>query len=296
VPQLDFRILGPLSVRRDGHALALGGRRQRTLLALLLIRADEVVSIDRLSHDLWGEEPVDRTSKRLQVAISRLRHTLGPDPVVVMEHGGYRLRAGSDTLDAAQLEHLVAVGGAALQAGRTEEAGAALREALALWRGPPLADLAFEPALQLEIARLEERRLTALEERIDLDLALGRHAEVVAELEALVAEHPLRERLRAQLMLSLYRGGRQARALEVYRQGRHVLSEELGLDPGPALTRLEAAILAQDPSLDGATPRVARPRARRPRLTRPATPLIGRDGELAELGACSIARRCGCSR
>ena len=163
--------------------------------------------------------------------------------VLVTQGGGYLLRIGDDEIDADRFERLFEQGRNALARGEPETAAATLREALALWRGPPLADFTFEPFAQAEIARLDERRLAALEERIDADLALGRHADLVAEIEALVASHPLRERLRAALMLALYRSGRQAEALQVYQDARRALVEELGVEPGPALQQLQRAIL-----------------------------------------------------
>src|SRR5919109_4011287 len=224
---MEFRILGPLEVSEEGRVLRLGGSKQRALLASLLLHANEVVSRDRLSDELWGASPPDTAPTALQVYVSQLRKALGRD-LILTQPPGYLIRVGDGELDLHRFEQLVA-------AARTDEPAQAarlLREGLALWRGAPLAGLgdSFAPA---ERARLEEQRIAALEQWIDADLALGRHAAVVTELEALVREHPLRERLRAQLMRALYRSGRQADALELYRQTRRELSEELGLDPGP---------------------------------------------------------------
>ena len=266
---MDFRILGPLDVRVDDRPLALGGARQRALLGLLLLHANEVVSSDRLVDELWGDA---EGSKALQVAVSRLRKVIGRD-VLVTRPPGYQLRVEPGQLDLHRFEQLVADGRAALAADNPGAASLTLREALALWRGPPLADLTFESPLQTELARLEELRLAALEDRIDADLALGRHADAIGELEALSALHPLRERLRAQLMLALYRSGRQAEALEAYRDARRALVDELGIEPGRALRDLERRILSQDaglelePSQQGAV----------------SGGLVGRERELGEL-------------
>ncbi len=267
---LRFRILGPLEVHDGEQPVALGGAKQRALLALLLLRAGEVVSSDRLVDELWGE--ADR-SKALQVAVSRLRKVIGAD-VLVTRPPGYELRVGAGKLDLHRFEELVADGRAALDRGDASRASQKLAEALGLWRGPPLADLSFEPALQAELARLEEARLAALEDRIDADLALGRHPEAIAQLEELTARHPLRERPRGQLMLALYRSGRQAEALEAYRDTRRTLVEELGIEPSRALKDLERAILAQDPELEAERPAEA-PTA--------ASGLVGRGHELREL-------------
>jgi DNA-binding SARP family transcriptional activator len=242
---VDFRLLGPLDVVDDDRPLELGGARQRSVLALLLMHANELVTTDRLIDQIWGGTPPARAGKNVQVYVSRLRKILDPGRLTTRA-GGYVLHVEPDEFDVARFELLAA------EAGRAAPSGAApkLREALALWRGPALADLAYEGFAQPEITRLEEMRLAVLEQRIDADLALGRHAELAGELEALVARHPLRERLRYQLMLALYRSARQAEALEAYRVGRHELSEELGLEPSEQLKQLEQAILRQDPSLD----------------------------------------------
>lgn len=233
---MEFRILGPLEVVAEGRAVSLGGTRQRALLAVLLTRANQVVSTERLIDELWGERPPKEARNTVQFYVSQLRKVLGADRIETRAPG-YAIRIERDELDLHRFERLVA------------EGGPALTEALSLWRGPALADFAYEPFAQAEIARLEELRLAALEQRLEADLALGRHGELVGELEALVAEHPLRERLRGQLMLALYRSGRQAEALDVYRETRRVLVDELGIEPSPTLQELERSILRHDPGL-----------------------------------------------
>jgi DNA-binding SARP family transcriptional activator len=224
-------------------------------LAVLLLHANETLTTDRLIDELWGERPPAAAAKTVQVSISRLRKALaagGGDAsagVVVTREGGYALEVEPERLDAHRFERLVARGRRELAAGRPERAAAPLEEALSLWRGPPLADLAYEPFAQREIARLEDLRVAAREWLIEARLALGRHAEVVGELEGLIAEHPYRERLRAQLMLALYRCDRQADALQAYQDARRTLVEELGIEPGERLRELERAILAQDAAL-----------------------------------------------
>ena len=236
--------------------LTLGGGRQRALLAILLLHANEAVSADRLIDDLWGQSPPATARKIVQLYVSRLRKELG-NGRLVSRSPGYMLCVERSELDLARFESLLG------EASRTGPGSAApkLRDALALWRGPPLADFAYEPFARAEIARLEELRWAAREQRIDADLATGRHAELIGELEALIAEHPLRERLRAQLMLALYRSGRQAEALDAYRHTRRELSDQLGLEPGEQLKRLEQAILRQDPALDLADDRPDPPAA-----------------------------------
>jgi WD40 repeat protein/DNA-binding SARP family transcriptional activator len=256
---MEFRILGPLEVRDAGGVVRLGEGRQRALLTLLLLRSNQVVSSDRLVEELWDDEPAPTAPKMLQKYVSQLRTTLddrasGADGQRIVTRGkGYLLRVGPDELDATRFEQLLADGRRARAAGRPE-AAETLREAAALWRGPALEEFADRPFARADIARLEEMRLAAIEERIGADMDLGRHADVVAELENLVAAQPLRERLRAQLMLALYRSDRQAEALQVYRETQHMFGEELGLDPSPELQRLEHAILAHDPSLDWTAP------------------------------------------
>jgi YVTN family beta-propeller protein len=245
---VEFGILGPVAVRRDGHDLPLGGPKQRALLATLLLRANEVVSRDRLIEGLWGERPPPTAAHTLDNYVSRLRKTLG-NARLSRRAPGYVLHVGRDELDLDRFERLLAEGRAQLAQGEAGEAARTLRAALALWRGPALADVLYEPFAQGEAERLEERRLIALEDRIDADLAVGGGAELVPELEALVREHPQRERLLGQLMLALYRAGRQAEALAVLQSARRRLAEELGLGPGPELGELQRKILAHDPSL-----------------------------------------------
>jgi DNA-binding SARP family transcriptional activator len=242
---MEFRLLGPLEVVERDRPVALGGVKQRSLLAVLLLHANQVVSADRLMDELWGDAPPPTAAKSIQVHVSRLRKELG-DGRVSTRAPGYVLHIDPSELDLARFDQLVD------EASRADPRSGAqkLRQALALWRGPALADLAYEPFAQTEIARLEELRLAALERRIDADLAAGRHAQLVGELEALAAEHPLRERLRCQLMLALYRSARQAEALDAYREARRALSEQLGLEPSEELKQLEQAILRHDPSLD----------------------------------------------
>jgi DNA-binding SARP family transcriptional activator/ABC-type branched-subunit amino acid transport system substrate-binding protein len=273
---MEFRVLGPLEVVERGRQVEIGGRTPRVLLAVLLLHANEVVSRDRLIDELWGDSPPATAVKTLQAHVSRLRATLnGSDATTDRGHGmvetlgqGYCLRIEPGAVDADRFQGLLEEGRGALGEGEAERAAQVLRDALGLWRGPALADLSNGSFASAEIARLDELRLEALEERIDADLALGRHAALVGELEALVGRHPLRERLRGQLMISLYRSGRQAEALRVYQDGRHSLAEELGLDPGPALRRLESQILEHDPALAPPEPRRAiRTPARRSRRT-----------------------------
>ena len=242
---IDFRLLGPLEVAEHDRLLPLGGAKQRSLLALLLLEANRVVATERLIDELWGESPPATVAKSIQVYVSRLRRQLG-DGRIVTRAPGYLLNVDPSELDLGRFERLVAEARGA----DPRDAEHKLRAALALWRGPPLADLAYEPFAQAPIARLQELRLAALEQRIEAQLAAGGHAELVGELEALVAEQPLRERVRGQLMLSLYRCGRQAEALDAYQAARTALVEQLGLEPGRQLRELHQAILAQDAALD----------------------------------------------
>jgi YVTN family beta-propeller protein len=267
---VEFRILGPLEVVERDQPVLLGGPRQRALLAVLLLHRGQVVSTDRLIDEVWGERPPATAAKAVQVNVSSLRKALGDGLLVTRGHG-YLLQPELGQVDLDRFEALAAEGRQALGEGDARRAGDRLREALALWRGPPLADFAYEPFAQAATARLEEERLTALEDRIDADLELGRHAALVGELEALVREHPLRERLHAQLMLGLYRSGRQADALEHYQRARRRLIDELGIEPAPELQGLERAILNHDPALDAAH--------------RPLKPAVsGRAGRLLALG------------
>jgi len=274
---MDFRILGPLEVDEGGRAIPIVGDRQRALLAILLINANEPVSADELIDELWGEHAPASPRKGLQVQVSRLRKALAESSVrLVTQPNGYLLRVEPGELDLDRCERLAGQGRQALDAEGPGRAAERLREALALWRGPALGEFAFESFAQPEIGRLEELRLGLLEDRIDADLACGRHAELVGELEALVAQHPLRERLRGAQVLALYRGGRQAEALEAYRAARAMLDEELGLEPTPALRDLEHAILTHDAGLRAP----AAPAPAVSRLPAPPTPTIGRDEDL----------------
>jgi YVTN family beta-propeller protein len=248
---IEFRILGPLEAVEDGRPVMVAAPKVRALLAVLLLHRGEVVSTDRLIDALWGERASPTAVKTVQVYVSNLRKALG-DGLLVTEGRGYMLLTEQGQTDVDRFEALVAQGRQALEEGDALTAASVLREALGVWRGPALADFAYESFAQPEIARLEEARLAALEDRIDADLASGERARLVGELEGLVREYPLRERLRGQLMLALYRSGRQADALEAYRDARCELLDGLGLEPGRALADLERAILAHDPALDGA--------------------------------------------
>ncbi len=245
---LDVRLLGPIEVERGGVPAALGGQKPRALLTVLALEPGRVVSVDRLVESLWPGEPPETASHAVQVYVSQLRKALGPKTLVT-QAPGYVLELQADGVDVHRFLRLAQEGSAALESGEAAAAEVALREALALWRGPALADFLYEPFAQTHIARLEELRTVVVEERIEADLALGRHAELVAELEALVQAERLRERPRAQLMLALYRSGRQADALAAYRDARETLVDELGIEPGHELRGLEAAILRQDESL-----------------------------------------------
>ncbi len=249
---VQFRILGPLAASRDGETVRLGGERQRALLALLLVHANEMVSTDQLVEQLFGAPRSRRATNAVYVAVSRLRRTLcdGGEQVLVTRGGGYLLALEPEQLDAMMFERLLEQGRALLAGGDAGAGSALLGEALSLWHGPPLADLSTVEDLQPEIRRLEELRLLAQMERIDAELTLGRASELVGELERLIAREPLRERLRGQLMLALYRSGRQADALAAYRETWALLSDELGLTPGPELRELERMILCHDEGLE----------------------------------------------
>jgi DNA-binding SARP family transcriptional activator/tetratricopeptide (TPR) repeat protein len=249
---VEFKLLGSLEVRDRGQALALGGVKQRALLAVLLLRANQVVSRDRLIDELWGEGSPPNAGHRLETVVSRLRQAVGLGQVLVTRAGGYVLMVDPDRVDAHRFEQLLDRGRAANASGRPGEAAVVLGEALSLWRGEVLGDLAYLPFARFEAERLEELRLAAVEERVEARLALGEHRAVISELEGLTVAEPLRERPRGQLMLALYRSGRQADALEAYRCARAYLAEELGLEPGPELKALQARILAHAPELEPA--------------------------------------------
>ena len=256
---MEFRVLGDLEVRHDGEAIPLGAHQQRAVLAILVLHAGEVVSGDRLVDELWGDEPPSRAAKTVQVYVSRLRKALttatatSSDPIVTRDHG-YALRVDPAQVDLRVFERLLEEGRHAHAERAFERAADVLRDALALWRGPPLADFTFDTFAAREIARLEELRLEALELRIDADLELGRHAALVAELETLTAQHPLRERLCAERMLALYRWGRQSEALAFYTATRRLLVDELGIEPNAVLRELQQAMLRQDPALQQVLP------------------------------------------
>jgi DNA-binding SARP family transcriptional activator len=245
----QFQILGPLEVAGEGGPLRLGGAKQRALLALLAINAGRVVPTDTLVDQLWGERPPRTAVTSLQNFVSQLRKLLGPE-IVMTRPPGYVLQIERDDVDAFRFERVLGE----VKGKAAVERSARLAEALSLWRGPPLCDFTFEAFAQAEIRRLEELLAVALEERIAADLELGGHAELIGEVESLVTDHPLRERLRGQLMLALYRSGRQAEALRVYHDARNVLVEELGVEPGRPLQDLFASILRQDPALEIGAP------------------------------------------
>jgi YVTN family beta-propeller protein len=246
---IEFRVLGPFEVVEDGRPVGLGGQKHEALLAALLLERGHVVSTDRLIDALWGETASATAAKTVQVYISNLRKALG-DGLVVTRGRGYLLDTKPGQLDLDRFEELTAAGRAALDGADPRGAVELFDAALQLWRGTPLGDLAYESFAQAEVRRLEEDHLSAIEDRIDARLALGEHARLVGELEALVRHNPLRERLHGQLMLALYRSGRQADALERYKQARRLLIDELGIEPGPGLKEMEQAILSQDPKLD----------------------------------------------
>jgi DNA-binding SARP family transcriptional activator len=247
---LEFRILGPLEVVGDHGPIRLGGPRQRATLAILLLNANRVVSIDRLGDDLYAGAPPVTAVTQVQRQISELRKALGPGSTIETRTPGYALLLAPEQLDLTRFEQATVAGTRALGRGDADASAQLLREALALWRGQPLADLADEPFARPAIERLEELRLDALGQRVEAELALGRDSEIVAELGQLVTEHPFRESFCRQLMLALYRSGRQAEALDVYRRTRQRLAEELGLEPNPVLRELERAILAQEVLLE----------------------------------------------
>src|SRR3984885_2856060 len=260
---MHARILGSFQLEEGGRDIPMGGGRQRAVLVSLLLHVNEVVPSEQLLMDLWGEDASLSAANSLQAAISRLRRVLPPGRLNTRAPG-YELRMFPEELDVRQFEQLVSDGREALTAGAAEQAARTLRQALSLWRGPALADFRYEPFAQAEIVRLEELHLTCVEERVEADLVLGLASVLVAELRRLVSEHPLRERLCGQLMLALYRDGRQAEALEVYREFRSVLRDELGLDPSPHLRELETAILRHDSLASPVPAATVSPLARRP--------------------------------
>ncbi|HET8754491.1 MAG TPA: BTAD domain-containing putative transcriptional regulator, partial [Solirubrobacteraceae bacterium] len=276
---IRFGVLGPLDVRVEGREADLGGPRQRSLLVALLLHAGEPVPADALAQMLWGDEAPPSAPQALRVTVSRLRAALGPagDRVETVG-GGYRLKVEPGEVDTDVFEQ-------AYDRARTSapaEAATALGEALALWRGPALADVRYQPWAQGEIRRLEDLRAAAIEERVEAELALGDHTRLVGELEALVTEHPRRERLRRQQMLALYRSGRHADALAAFRSARDALDAELGLEPGPELRALEQQILMHDPALRAASTGMPAP---------PPTPTFGRDADVTALLAALASTR-----
>ena len=277
--RFEFRLLGPLGVSSEGREIEIGGSRQRALLALLLLHRNELVSRERLIDGLWGEQPPETAANAVQVAVHSLRKSLGPERIVT-RGTGYELRAEPGELDLDRFEQLVAEALSESPARKVET----LRASLALWSGPALADIGRPAFVAAESARLDELRTAAIEQRIQAELECGLHADLVGELEALVAEHPYRERLRLLLMLALYRSGRQAESLAAYQEARRALLDDLGVEPGPALQELERAILRQDPSLEQQPQQ-----APQTNLPAPATLLIGRELEL--VAAAGLLRR-----
>ena len=286
---MHFRILGSLEVEDGPQSLPLGGHQQRALLALLLLRANEVVPVDEIIEGLWGSESPASATKSVHALVSKLRRRLegeaaddasgetGENGILFTRPHGYVLTVADGELDLHRFQLLMEQGRGALAAGQAAEAADGLREALALWRGPPLIEFAYDSFAQIEIARLEELRLSGVEERVEAELALGLHHDLISELEALVTKNPLRERLRGQLMLALYRSGRQAQALDAYQRARRTRVDEFGIEPSPALQRLEQAILQQDESLE-----------LRPEVP---PPVAARVGKLAEVVDAHPTRR-----
>jgi DNA-binding SARP family transcriptional activator/DNA-binding beta-propeller fold protein YncE len=287
---VEYRILGPLEVVRDRRVVPVRGKRQRAVLVALLLRANSPVSIGRLIDELWFDEPPPSAPKIVQNCVSQLRRDV-VNGSLVTRPSGYELRVGAGELDLAEFERLVGEGRSRLSLGEPAEAAAMLRSGLALWRGPPLCDCAQEPFAAREIARLEDLHVTAVMDRVGADLALGHDVNVVPELEQLLAQHPLLERLRGQLMLALYRSGRQADALDVYRDGRRVLVEELGIEPGPALKRLEQAVLTQDPTLERPAATLGTSTRRSRALSQRAVLVLVAAAAAAALGSVLIALR-----
>ena len=284
---VQFRLLGPLEAQDGERRVELGRPKQRVLLAVLLVHANDVVSLDRLIEELWGEEPPPQAAASLQTYVSNLRRALepgrlarAPSRVLVSQPPGYRLVVGSDDLDAARFAALATEGHQLLQAHRPAAAARVLREGLALWRGPALAEVADEAFAQAERHRLEELRVAALEDRLAADLDLGGHAAAVAELEELAGRYRFRERLAGLLMLALYRSGRQGEALQAFAAARRALADELGIDPGRWLRELETGILRQDPGLDWTPP---------PEEEEPGPPAPQAGGSAGEAGPALVA-------
>ncbi|MBA2476259.1 MAG: tetratricopeptide repeat protein [Actinobacteria bacterium] len=277
---MEFRILGPLEVTAESGPVEINAAKHRTLLCLLLVHANEVVATEVLADALWGERPPPSSRKLLQIYVSQLRRALGPGALLT-QPPGYVLEVRRTAVDAGRFEQLAGEGRQALAAGNAALAAGLCARALRLWRGPALADFRYEEFARAEATRLEELRLSVLEDRLQAELAIGRRDELAGELQGLVSAHPLRERFRAQLMVALYRSGRQADALEVYADARRTLVDELGLEPSRELRELERAVLRQDPALELSPTERAAVRD----LPAPATRLIGRARELEQLGA-----------
>jgi predicted ATPase/DNA-binding SARP family transcriptional activator len=287
---VDFRILGPLEIWDDGRPLAIGSAKQRALLAILLLNANRVVPTSRLIELLWGDEPSETVANTLQVAVSQLRKILEKDhprgtpyQVLVSQPPGYLLRVAADQLDLYRFEQLRHEADQASQGADPDTTADRLREALNLWRGPALADVASQPFALAEATRLNELRIQTLEDRIEAELSLGRHGDLIGELQALVTEYPLRERLRGQLMLALYRSGRQAEASDLFHKTRAVLVDQLGMEPGPDLQKLFKSILNQDPGLNLAPARTVKPPRSADNLPIQLTSFIGRADEIAQI-------------
>jgi DNA-binding SARP family transcriptional activator len=262
---MEFLVLGPLEIVDGGTLVRVAAGKQRALLAILLSHANRPLPVDRLIDMLWSGAPPRTAGENLRLYVHRLRRALGDGHRIAHLPGGYALAVEPGELDARRFEALAGEGESALVAGDPQRAAEALRGALALWRGPAYADFDGVDAVRMEADRLDARRESVQEAWIEAGLILGRHEALIGELARLVREHPLRERPRAQLMLALYRCGRQAEALQLYRDGRHVLATELGIEPGPELRRLEEAILRGDPDLDIPAAKVRRG---------PAVPLV----------------------
>lgn len=287
---VEIRVLGSFDVVQDGQSLALGGPRQRTVAAVLAVHANETVSLDRLVDEVWAGQPPAAAVVTLRRYVSRLRQALAGLPLSIeTRRPGYVLLVEPDLIDARRFERLVEEGRRLLSEGVPDAAATSLREALALVRGEPLADFVYEPFARFETTRLEELLATAVELRIDADLAAGRHREVVPELEALVAAHPLRESYRGQLMRALHGSGRRVEALRVYSEGRHMMADEVGLDPGAPLQQLEHAILVGES--EGETGRLDRAPSPRRRLPAELTSFVGRSTEVEEISELLLRSR-----